>query len=146
MNSFGLRLRRGWSPHQILYPRVTSWERWRPSRMTVCRFISINPCHIRTRLYLWTSNTEGKSSGQCKQFSRENDLPSIRPEEHRSLQNSVNIGKAGSNKTKCLITGGAWFTQLHATGWHRLPIWYYNIFYIYNVQWVCAVFVHFRIK
>ena len=34
---------------------------------------------------------EGKSSGQREQFSRENDLPSIRPEEHRSLQSTVNV-------------------------------------------------------
>ena len=43
---------------------------------------------------------EGKSSGQREQFSRENDLPSIRPEEHRRLQSKVNIGEAGSNRTQ----------------------------------------------
>ena len=42
-----------------------------------------------THSYMRASNTEGKSSRRCEQFSRENDLPPIRPEEHRSLQSTV---------------------------------------------------------
>ena len=60
---------------------------------------------------------EGKSSGQREQFSRENDLPSIRPEEHRSLQSKVNVGEIGHkmlpNRWRLVHTASShWVAQM----------------------------------